>query len=483
MKNTWIAFVGLAIVLTIAASCNKTSLLGAELFESDKLNLQFTDTLTVSALNDAPEPVLMYVKNAVAYDSFCVGNVPDAYFGKTESAIYANFGTRGFDAPVFPSLDTALIDSVRLILPYNSAGVYGDTTATQKLSVYRLTEELKADTIYSDKTFAHAATPLGSITFKPTPNTTIRRIIDTLPTASKRDTFIDVPHISIPLDIELGKSIMRLDASIYKDTVMSGFHFWLKGLVVKAETPANCMLSFNVGPTATTGATGQTSVRAGIYVYYRKNKTDTTRYFYAFQTSRQVRYANYKNDYKNGKVNEFVNNPAKADSLIFLKSLAGPVTRLELPTLKNLGNIAINKAELEFVINEDTDVKTFPPLEQLLVLGGNAQITNGNLGTLNNVLYLLGINASVILDARQSGFSATAFSTIPDFGGFPVTEKGVRKYKINITQHLQRIISGAEGTQIYLTPHFYYTKAGRVVLYGPKNSKYRAKLNLFYTTK
>lgn len=491
MKNIWIAFVGLAVCLTIAASCNKTSLLGAELFETDKLNLKFTDTLTVNVLNDAPTPVLMSVKGATAYDNLCVGNVPDPYFGKTESTIYANFGTRGggtFVYPDFLSVSTAIVDSVRLILPYGT-GIYGDTTATQTLSAYRLSEELKGkgDTIYSDKTFATNPTALGSVTFKPRPSTYVQSFIPTLPTATvqKIDTFTYVPHISIPLDINLGKAILALDSLPYRDTTAygTGFNAWLKGMMIKAETPANCMLSLNMGTNVGTLPTGVTSRPAGIYIYYRRNATDTVRSVFRFQTTSQQRYANYKNDFQTGKIKDFVGIKPKSDSLIFLSSLGGSVARFELPNLKNLGKIAVNRAEIEFTINDNTDTTNFPPLQQLLLLRGVAQIPNGNLGTLSNILSMLNINSQAIVDAQQSGFSATVFNTIPDFGGYVVTENGVRKYKMVITQHIQKIIFGSEGTQVYVVPHFQYTRAGRVVLYGMthSNAKYRPKVNVFYT--
>jgi Domain of unknown function (DUF4270) len=477
MKNIWIAFVGLAVCLTITASCNKTSLIGSELFENDKLNLTFTDTLSINALNDAPAPVLMHIKNIVGYDNLPIGNMPDAYFGTLQSTIYAQFGLQNVTAPTFPSLDSAKIDSIRFIMPYYASGTYGDTTATQKFSVYRLTDELKKDTIYSNQTFANNATPLGSLTFKPTPATVTQRVHFALPGATKNDTFMDIPHISIPLDINFGKDIMRLSTTQLADTA---FQMWLKGIVIKAETPANCMLSFNMSPTGT-APTGQEKRVAGIYVYFRKNATDTARQVYTFYTSGQPRYANYKNDYQNGKIKDFVNNPKKADSLVFLQSLGGSVTRLEFPFLKNMGNIVINKAELEFTINDDADTKVFPPIEQLVLLTSAAQIPNGNIANLSGTLSLIPTNARAIDDVKQAGYSVTSFVTIPDFGGFPVTENGVRKYKMNITQQLQKILTGSEGTQLYLAPHFQYTKAGRVVLYGPKHAKYRAKVNLIFT--
>jgi Domain of unknown function (DUF4270) len=481
MKNTWIALFGLAVCLTIAASCNKTSLVGAELFENDKLNLQFTDTLTINALTDAPAPVMMYFKNATPIDNLPIGNMPDAYFGKLESTIYANFGTRNYALPDFLGTSVEVIDSVRLILPYSAIGTYGDTTAVQKLTVYQLQNELKGDTLYSDQSFGVMPTPLGSLSFAPTPSTVVPRYISALPGATKNDTIYNIPHIRIALDTSLGRKILQLDSMTYKDTTGFGFHSWLKGLAIKAETPANCIFQLNMGATPATAPTGQTNTIAGIYVYYRVSKTDTLRKVYTFQTTGQPRFANYKNDYKNGKIKDFVGTPAKADTLIFLQSLGGSVARFEFPNLKNLGTVAINKAELEFTIADYTDTKTHPPLEQLVLLYGNAKIANGNLGYLSSVLTLLQGNADPIPDATQSGYSLTAFATIPDFGGFPVTENGVQKYKMNVTQHLQRVLTGSTGTQLYLVPHFQYNKAGRVVLYGPKHPKYRAKLNLYYT--
>jgi Domain of unknown function (DUF4270) len=474
MKNIWIAFVGLAVCLTITASCNKTSLLGSELFENDKLNLTFTDTLSINALNDAPAPVLMHIKNIVDYDNLPIGNMPDAYFGTLQSTIYAQFGLQNVSAPIFPSLDSAKIDSVRFIMPYYASGTYGDTTATQKLVVYRLTEQLKADTIYSDKTFANDATPLGSLTFKPTPNTVTQRVHFALPGATKNDTFMDKPHVSIPLDINFGKDIMRLGTDQLKDTA---FQMWLKGIVIKAETPANCMLSFNMSPTAGTVPTGQVSRVAGIYVYFRNSATDTSRQIYTFYTSGQPRYANYKNDYQNGKIKDFVNNPKKADSLVFLQSLGGSVTRLEFPFLKNMGNILINKAELEFTINEEADTKTMPALDQLVLLTSSAKIPDGNVASLGGTLSFIPTNARAISDAALP----TSYVILSDFGGTIISDNGIRKYKMNITQQLQKILTGSEGTQLYLAPYFQYTKPGRVVLYGPKHSKYRAKVNLIFT--
>jgi Domain of unknown function (DUF4270) len=473
MKNIWIAFVGLTVCLTIAASCNKTSLIGAELFENDKLNLKFTDSLNINALNETPFRVIMMVKDVLPYDNLSIGNVPDAFFGSTEASIYANFGTRNSQGfPGFLSVPTAIVDSVRLIMPYTPVAIYGDTMTPQKLVVYRLTEELKGDTIYSDKTFQTEAAPLGSLTFTPKPNTPIQSIVASLPTASvaKSDTAVYVAHISIPLDINLGKKILALDTMPYRDSTAtgSGFNAWLKGIVIKAETPANCMLNFNMGTNTGTLPTGVLARQAGIYVYYRTSATDTSRRLFVFSTGSQNRYANYKDGYKNGKINNFIGSSAKADTTLCIKGLGGSVTRLEFSDLKTLGKVVVNKAELAFTIQEDAENKVLTPIDKLYLLYGTAKLPNGNLTNLtqtSSALSLIGTNESVI----------------PNSDGVVVTENGVRVYKMDVTEHLQRMLSGAGGTQLYIAPAFQYTKAGRVILYGPKHPKYRAKLNLYYT--
>jgi hypothetical protein len=57
----------------------------------------------------------------------------------------------------------------------------------------------------------------------------------------------------------------------------------------------------------------------------------------------------------------------------------------------------------------------------------------------------------------------------------------VKKYYLNLSSHLQLMLNGKQGTVLYLTPHLKEQKGSRVVLYGSKHSKYRAKLNITYT--
>ena len=90
MKNFLLAFTAFALLLT-SISCNESSLLGADLFSSDKLNLQFTDTLTLNALTETTDSVLVYAPSPYYYDSLPCGKVNDPAFGLTEASIYSQF--------------------------------------------------------------------------------------------------------------------------------------------------------------------------------------------------------------------------------------------------------------------------------------------------------------------------------------------------------------------------------------------------------
>ncbi len=454
MKN--ILFVFAALALTFAnTSCNDPSVLGADLFEGDKLNLQFTDTLTINAVSETPDPLIMYSESTFPLDNLLVGKVKDRVFGLSESRIYSQFRAN----TTTPDFSTADSFAVYLELPYNVTGVYGDTTAEQKLSVYRLSEEIPDATIYSDKRLNAEATSIGSLTFLPKPNTrelVITETKDDTGKVTKTDTTYLASRIRIKLDNTFAKKLVSLDSSN-----LTNFSKWLKGLEIRAEKETGCMLSFDLS-----NATGKTSA---IVVYYRKTSA-TTESVYSFPSSGIIKYANFKHDYTSATIKPYINNQAKSDSLLFLQGMAGVNVKFELPYLQSLGKIVINKAELELTaVNDNTKMDAFPAIEQLL---------------------LRTARFSSIRDLSLDGAYITGNNTRPldkltTSGGFVRTEtidgSTFKKYHLNLTSHLQLIAQGKEGTVLYLMPHFKEERASRVVLYGLKTPKYRAKLNLTYT--
>ncbi len=446
MKNILLAFgATLAVLLTLSTvSCSDASQLGADLFISDTLNLKFTDTLTINAVTDPVDSILIQTSNML------LGNVADPIFGNTDARIYTQL-TTGSALPDFSFVEsfTAYVDLV-----YNPRRVYGDTSSLQRVNVYRLTDTISIDDIFSNKKRKSEPAPIASYLFSPKPNTTemiVTIVKDDAGVEKRRDTTFATPRIRIPVDKSFAQKIINLDT-----TSKTNFTSWLKGLEIRVESPTNCMMGFNLG-------TGTNP--SGLTINYKKTG-DTTNYTYTFPTTGVIKYTNFNLGYATAPIRPFIGSKAKGDSLLFIQGFAGTDVKLEFPYLKNLGNVVINKAELELTVANGTNIETFPAIEQLTLK--TAQFV----GT-----------KDLNLDASYSG--STVAELLSTSGGTVRNETvngvTVKKYYLNLSSHLQLMLSGKQGTILYLTPHLKEQKGSRVVLYGPKHSKYRAKLNITYT--
>jgi hypothetical protein len=450
MKNILIAFSVWALLLT-SLSCNDSSILGADLFEGEKLNLTFTDTLSINAVSETTDSVLVYVPSSYYFDSIPFGKVNDPTFGLTESRIYTQlrFDTSVLSSlPLFKdklSLSAVILDSVFLDLVYGPTRIYGDTLAPQTLGVYHMTEAIPTENIYSNrKLFSSETTPIGKHSFSPKPYSNIISI-------RKKDTTTLSPRIRIPLSSSFGRQF--LDTNNLKKG-----NDWLNGLEIRPEATTNTMLSFNFGSSITNPS--------ALRVYYRTG-TDTLSLILPLNTAH---FANFKHGYASAPIKEFVNNQRKSDSLLFIQSMSGANVKIEFPYLTNLGKVAINKAELELTVVKDSKTDIFPAIDQLVVKTAQfSPITD------------LGF------DSNYGNGSTRPLETMSTSGGYVRTElvketgETVQKYYFNLSGNLQQMLEGKRGSTLYITPHFKEEKGSRVVLYGPKTSKYRAKLNLHYT--
>jgi Domain of unknown function (DUF4270) len=441
MKNILTAFSVFALFLT-SLSCNDSSVLGADLFEGEKLNLTFTDTLSINAVSETTDSVLVYVPSSYYFDSIPFGKVNDPTFGLTESRIYTQLRFDG----TLPSISaaTAVLDSAFLDVLYSPTRVYGDTTTVQSLGLYRLTEDIPAENIFSNRRlFSTELTPLAKIDFKPEPNTPIG--------VFKSDTVKYAARIRIPLPQSLAKQFLDTNNLKLGST-------WLKGFEIRPEGTSNTMLNFNFG----LAKTNPTAVR----IYFKKTSTDSASVL-VIPVGLQ-HFANFKNNYTTAPIKDYVNNQAKGNDQLFIQSMSGANVKIEFPYLTNLGKVAINKAELELTVVKDSKTDIFPAIDQLVVKTAQfSPITD------------LGF------DSNYGNGSTRPLEKMSTAGGYVRTEtvngETVQKYYFNLSGNLQQMLEGKRGTTLYITPHFKEEKGSRVVLYGPKASKYRAKLNVHYT--
>ena len=449
MKNFFIASVCL-IGLLFAGACNKSSQLGADLFDSSKLDLKFSDTLiSMTAQTENPDSVValnLSSTNPTTLNLLPLGKMYDPVFGVTDARIFANF-SYGTAALALDGAVNYVLDSTVLVMTYNGLDTYGDTTQQQKISMYRLiaSESLTGDnlSLYTNKKYQSETKALGSLTFTPKPTTRVR----------VNDSVSRRPHITMKLDSSFGKAL--LDTSVHSTsnpTYGGDIRKYFRCFEIRSEQTTNAMLSFNVADDST-----------GIYLYYHK-LGDTAKLSHLFRFTTTT-YPYFNHNYATGTINKFLNGKktASGDSLMFAQGMAGTNVRFEFPNLKKqLGTAAVNRAELEFTVLEDSTDK-YLPIERFI-------LTTATGSPVNDLL-------------RNSS------SVLSEYGGTLVTEAGnVRRYKCNISQHLQDMLYGRAGTVLYLIPDNTrgaipnkQSTTRRVVLYGTKHSKYPAKLNLYYT--
>jgi hypothetical protein len=453
MKNILSTFTVLTVLL-MTLSCNKSSELGADLFEGEKLNADFTDNLEINAFSEALDSVLMYSSSTAPVDSLLVGDIADPVFGRTESRIYCQFTTT---SNILPDFSKMLIDSANVELIYSPTRVYGDTTKIFNMGVYRLAETFPTDNIFSNKRIREEPTALKKVSFFPQPTTTITDVIKTVNESGTSTTF-DTLSLSPRVRVALDKSFTN-DLSKWDTTRLKNFITEFKGLELRAESTTEAMVNFNFGSTSATG----------IYIYYREvGDTSRKRKTYIFPITIS-HFANFKHTYSSGTISTYVNNTAKNDRL-FLQGMAGPNVRIEFPNIKNLGKVVINKAEIEFTVVPDAKSDILKPIDQLL-------IRNAQQSPIDDLL--LDNNYPI---SSTTGRSQNRMTTA---GGYPrtvvVDGETLTKYYFNVSAHLQGILDGKRGNSLYITPHFKQEKGSRVVFYGAKAPKYRAKLNVYYT--
>jgi predicted small secreted protein len=453
MKRMILALAVLTLGMLLVSSCNEASPIGAELVEGDQANIKYTDSVSFNALTVKEDSVLVFDPNpSIEFNNFFVGDYDDPVFGNTKADLNAQLWPSSI--PVFINTD-AVLDSIVLILRYDSNDTYGDlVTDPYRLGVFRLTENIDLErNYYSNDEFQYdMANPLaktGDFIPKYSSADTVRVVDYTFSTA---DTITLPAHLRIHLPEEFGNELLNLDSSIYASTSAFLNHF--NGIVVKGLKRTKGILNFDLK-----------SDISNMTLYFH---TDTIyqQYKFAFH-SNAVKFSNFKHDYTGSIVDDFFNNKTKGDSLVFIQAMSGPNIQIEFPDPEKLGDIIVNKAELIFTYAEleEDNIKIYPPLERTIIAIDD-EVT-GAFGFINDVIV-----------GSQSGtnwFGGVVEEKI-DNGG----EK-IFTYTYNISSHFQRIIDGTAGNIIFIRAFPKQSKAERSILYGPKHSKYPVKFNLTYT--
>ncbi|MGI8893536.1 MAG: DUF4270 family protein, partial [Bacteroidia bacterium] len=218
MQRRKLFFITFLSCFTLLFACTKEAdVIGLELQpQSEILNAVVVDTLTLITYPLKEDSIR--TDGRVMLFNNLLGSYSDPVFGPTNASFYSQFRLTSSNITFG---DSPQVDSIVLSLAY--AGYYGDTTTSQTISVYKMTEGIHRDTnYYSTAEFAIDNNPVGTLTFQPKPNTNV--LLDTTSVA---------PHIRVKLDNSFGDEILNAgSANLANNDVWIQF---LPGLYIKTD--------------------------------------------------------------------------------------------------------------------------------------------------------------------------------------------------------------------------------------------------------
>lgn len=322
-----IQILSLMVILFLSVSCSISSIedfVVGDNFIKDQTGVVMIDTLTIQS-------------STIKYDSiisnspsrFLVGSNYNYFSGYKSSN---SFLTMKFDDTID---DTEFVfDSISLVLNY-STYYAGDTTVTQKFSVYQLQEQMElTDTyLYTTSNFKCDPTPLGSVSLKPQPN-------------SHKEVSIKLPN---KFGARLTQMIKDKNDTI---TTQELFLKFFNGLAIKSESNVRgAIVGFRTADeTNTTKTVIETKPEIRLYYHKIHNPDDVHDLYYKFSFVTDGIYfnqisGNSSNSLLDGilatsneRVSKLTNNYTLLQSGIQI------FTKLKIPYVDNLLKIGKNSA-------------------------------------------------------------------------------------------------------------------------------------------
>lgn len=436
----WYLF-SLLLITFFFSSCQDPSTLGTELLDQDQAKVDFTDTFSVKAATIQGDSVVTFTPTALGQlNSYLFGDFRDPVFGRSVSSIYTQLRLER----TRPDFTDAVLDSVVLVLPYDTNGLYGKyQDETFGIEIFRLIEPMSSSEPYfSTQTFQTKGEPIGSMEF--VPNLDSIPVIEYISPTNQNTVFFS--HLRIPLSSSLGEELLSLDTSITRSSV--DFQEYFNGIYLRPTLPTNGILSFDLN---------NQPFRGGIYLYYRDGE-DVLREFQFEIDEFALRTANYQHDYEGYPVEAVLNDYEAGDTALYLQGMAGLNAKIELPDPSVLGeNVIVNKAELIVELKMPESDEFFEPATQLSLF----TLENGERRNISDI--------SIVNSPRSVGIER-------GFGG--LLNEETRQYKMNISTHFQEVLEGIRSKTLYISVLSKNETARRVILNGAENG---IKINLSFT--
>jgi hypothetical protein len=412
---------------------------------NDLLSVDYQDTTTLITRTVSVDSLRTDETLIITADAL-FGIYQDPVFGEATASLYTQLRLPT-NNPVFGT--NPLIDSVVLSLVYDPAYYGKRQRVEQKVNVYEVAEDIKGEnSYYSNNTLTVNTLDLANnYGFIPEPSKSVTILNELLK-----------PQLRIPLNASFWQTIITNQPTINLAS-NTAFQSFMKGLYITTETTTvlnsaeGNILHFKMA-----------DAQSKLTLYYHNDTDDSLKYDLGLGSV--ARFSNFTHDYSAGIDANLAAQlstsppPPVQNDVVFIQSMAGVKTSIELPYLVNLvnaGAIAINKAELVIKVDQTAiyQLDTFAAPTKLVLFGINDDGTN-----------------YVLPDANEGDnyFGGTYNST-------------THEYRFNIARYIQQVLTGKiKNNGLHLLAGSGAINANRVVIGGGGSSSlYRMKLNIGYT--
>ncbi len=438
----------LLVILSISNSCNKSSEFGADLLQDDAFNVSSLKDFKLTAYTQLADSVrAFHILSSLSDSIMLFGNLVDPYFGISRSEVAFNMRLKR----IVEQWDSEYtFDSMIFYIAVDANNFFGDTLKPVDIKVHQLKDQFPStdSVFYSNKVIEYESAVIGQLdnyTFTP------RSFTETIDTSTDPpDTIRERILVKIPMN-DFGQTLFNNPVAFESST---NFNSIFKGLYLRTDSD---------GPLV---GLSLTNPLTQIRIFYSKGAEAQAPIEIEINPI-SLRTARFFHEPQSFPINDFLNDPIKGDSLVFIQGMSGARTIIELNDLSNLQGKSIKYAQLDFYIAE------IPENENELI-GVPPHII---FATLNKEGRIADVDEVLTLTASSSLISNLGGRIVEDI----VDGRKVRKYSLVMTAHLLRILAGEETNKIVLAPLGTSKRANRVILYGPGHSMFPMQLKLIAT--
>ena len=422
-------------------SCNDPLQIGTELVIGDNsIDFFTTDTATIEALTLQRDSTIAYQAPIFLIGNQRVGWMNDPIFGSHKSSVTMQLLPESFIKP------EGTVDSLVLSLRLDTIPIYGDINAPFDISLFNLQTGLdRFGTYYTDQQLVTRISVGEKFGYLPVIKDSIN--IVEYNSAGIRDTMRVPNQLRFKMTNALGERLLSLDSIQY--TTVDTFLAAVAGLVLVPNNANNAMLPLNI----TLNASNKISL------FYKDNADVPRQYNYLLGGAA---FSQHLHDHSTGTIGSAIGDPAISRERLYLQGSGGPSISLKFPHIEQFKDVLINEAILEMtteLLPED----------------------NRNLYPLPEQVYTAHLQDSLIVITNDVVTAVSRFGDPTLFGGSPIDDSGRVVYRMNISEHFQRMIKGEAKNELFIQLAQNSTGPHRVVFKGVDDAEFPIRLKLTYT--